>query len=156
MSNKKIKNRNKQLEALTINKVRPYSCDACTSGYCCTNITEVDVMTEEWDVIKKFIDDDILKRARKEMISHIFNGRSTCPFLTEEKRCSIYKYRPFVCATYLALNPIEQCDTIKFPHGKTKILNKAELYMKLVNDRFNVVGDFMTSIGMMQRFKELI
>ena len=133
MNKKQIKNRNKLISEIIDDTIKT-SCSNCTIGGCCRNITSPDVVLEEWDILKNLVTEDILKRAKIEIVKHDLTGRSTCPFLDEDNRCSVYLYRPFTCASHYVISPIEYCDTINNPTAITQTLNKIEIFKVLTTN----------------------
>lgn len=114
-------------------------------GLCHTDCGLVDVMPiEDFNVkmfnrINGFPQKHFLNTSNQKVIRHYKNkhtdendGCVTCPYLTEDKKCSIYHARPLICRLYGVAQRL-QC-----PHGcvPERLLNDAEAmtFIKIVKE----------------------
>lgn len=99
-------------------------------------------MVEQQNVLKKIKDlkDEYEKIENKE------DYKYSCPFLNEEKSCTIYDYRPLICRTFglLTITPKEKC-VIPFCYSLglnySNVYdenNKCIDYEKVQNDGFKI------------------
>lgn len=97
------------------------SCGSCTTAGCCyqsVSATLVDAIpiarrlrregksTEEFRTHLR----DEGKAMESMSIGKWFNLARPCVFLTGDKRCSIYEYRPIACANHVVVSAPENCD----------------------------------------------
>jgi Fe-S-cluster containining protein len=85
------------------------SCFDCKSSYCCENKVKIEIIGNEFTILKKLITQEHKEQAKKAFIQKAFYGQYTCPFLNNEGRCSVYHYRPMTCSIYAVSTPSENC-----------------------------------------------
>lgn len=110
---------------------------SCGCSYCCKS----DVMISQYEA--QFIAERTGIKLKNKPFS-VFN-HTDCPFLKDNK-CSVYKYRPFICRTlHVASNP-ENCKTngnMTLFYGTelsgygNKIFESIGQYIKQVNNQMN-------------------
>ena len=84
------------------------TCGTCTECHCCKNRINIAVTAREIVMLEKL---STKKQKAKGKIAHekYLNDETwDCPFL-EDGLCSIYEVRPFGCAVYMVVSPVEDC-----------------------------------------------
>jgi len=86
------------------------SCLGCTHSFCCRHQENIDVALGEFELLKSYMDEGVISRAKEAVAGYRLTGRFTCPFLGEDGRCVAYEVRPLACSLHHTISDPSVCD----------------------------------------------
>ena len=112
------------------------TCHGCDKNYCCVGQRFIEIDEKEFALVKPFITDEQLRRAKVQIDSPtMMNGMIVydCPFNDPETgKCEIYDARFIVCAGYGVVSPQDDCNSKECSSG-TMVVNPVNVYEAIKN-----------------------